>query len=186
MLKVVFGAIITCLLPDYENLYTITRGGNVMSKGYDSRAIANMFVHLSNETGHRLTIMSLLKYVYFAHGWTLGYTEEPLINHGVYAWKHGPVVTEVYDAFRPQGVRIARAVLGYPKSITDDMDDIKKDIIYKVYETYSALTPFQLSAITHKVGTPWHNNKDPLYKEIPRAEILSYYLGVVRKIAKDV
>ena len=68
-------------------------------EGYDSRAIANRFVRKAKEAKKTLDIMSLVKFVYIAHGWYLAYADRALICHRVEAWKHGPVIPKVYFAF---------------------------------------------------------------------------------------
>ena len=76
-------------------------------QGHDPRSVANYLVKkaASDVNGQPLTIVHLLKLVYFAHGWHLGRTGQPLINRPVEAWKYGPVIPEVYDAFRPEATR---------------------------------------------------------------------------------
>ena len=153
--------------------------------GHDSRAIANCFVRLAHEAGKRLTIMPLVKYVYIAHGWTLGHTGEPLICHEVQAWKHGPVVPEVYYAFRSRGFIVrapAKNILG--KEYHVDLDGIRKEIVGDVYAKYSALTPFQLSSITHHPHSPWSKYRGHYYEPIPDEEIARYYREVVAKLKR--
>lgn len=157
-----------------------------MSKGYDSRAIANIFVNIARDSGDRLTIMSLLKYVYFAHGWTLGHTGEPLISHDVFAWEHGPVVPEVYKEFRPQGIQISETAIGYPASIVAKMDARTRNIVHGTYREYSSFTAFQLSEITHRKSAPWYKYRDNYQAKIPNSEIRDYYLGIIQAKAKNV
>ena len=63
-------------------------------------AVANYFVRKSLETGKELTPMKVLKLVYIAHGWNLALYDEPLISDSIQAWKFGPVIPSVYQAFR--------------------------------------------------------------------------------------
>ncbi|MCD8455896.1 DUF4065 domain-containing protein [Xylella taiwanensis] len=41
--------------------------------------------------------MQVLKLVYIAHGWHLGFRQEPLLNKRVEAWRHGPVIRSLYE-----------------------------------------------------------------------------------------
>ena len=154
---------------------------NGAHKGHDARAIANLFVRKSHQSGPRLTILPLVKYVYFAHGWTLGYTGLPLIRDDVRAWKYGPVVPKVYEAFRPQGLIIreeAKGIFGapYETEITDD----ERGIIDSVYDHYSALTPYRISRITHAPSSPWIKYRNQYYAKIPNEEIEAYYKDIIK------
>lgn len=53
--------------------------------GHDSRAVANRLIEMADERGISLTIVHLVKLVYFAHGWHLGLFHRPLIRHAVQA-----------------------------------------------------------------------------------------------------
>lgn len=157
-----------------------------MNNGHDSRAIANIFVRQAQEAHKRLTIMSLLKFVYFAHGWTLGHTGRPLIRHAVEAWKHGPVVPEVYEVFRPQGIIVSAPAEKYASPGIDDLSERERNIIKRVYDEYSPLDPFELSAITHGDKTPWAKYRDRYYATIPNGEIQEYYGALIRKSRANV
>ena len=150
---------------------------------HDSRAIANIFVDKAQSAGARLAIMPLVKYVYLAHGWTLGYTGEPLIKDPVEAWMLGPVVSAVYEAFRPQGVIIEEMAtdwLGRPYSATLNEDE--GEIINLVSEKYRHLSSYQLSALTHGENTPWRKYKGEYFHIIPTDEIRDYYRERVRQL----
>lgn len=127
-------------------------------EGHDSRAIANLFVDKARKAKKQLTIMELVKYVYLAHGWTLGLTDAPLIKDKVEAWQYGPVVPVVYRAFRPQGVVIDKKAIdeetGKPYS-ADSITQEQLGIIEEVYRVYSQVLAFELSSLTHGQGTPW-------------------------------
>ena len=47
--------------------------------------------------------MKLQKLAYYAHGWNLGLTGEPLLDEQIQAWSYGPVVFSVYKAFQEYG-----------------------------------------------------------------------------------
>src|SRR2546421_11399446 len=70
---------------------------------YDARAVANFFIDRAGRTGHSLTIMTLLKVLYFAHGWHLAQFSKPLVAQPFEAWKHGPVNRVVYEQFKGYG-----------------------------------------------------------------------------------
>ena len=154
-------------------------------KRHDSRAIANIFVDKAREARDMMGIMSLVKYVYLAHGWTLGYTGRPLIRHQVEAWKYGPVVPEVYRAFSWQRVFVTEKAHGYHPEFGEfpaystKLNSEEQDIVDKVYSRYSRFDAFQLSDLTHKQGTPWDQCKDKHYAPIPNRIIADYYKKMI-------
>ena len=143
---------------------------------HDSKAIANKFVKKSQKAGRVLTIMPLLKFVYFAHGWTLGYTGKPLIKDKVEAWTLGPVIPEVYHSFRSQGVTIKREAINKAgESYSCDLTEFEDNIISSVYDGYSVLPAFELSNITHRSDSPWTKYRRNLFDTIPNRAIREYY-----------
>lgn len=150
--------------------------------GHDSRAIANIFVGKSLDGKKQLTITQLVKLVYIAHGWTLGWTGKPLIRDRVEAWQYGPVVPLIYKTFRPQGTRVyKKAVDGEGQEYFTKVNDVE-DIISNVYEGYSDLTPFQLTSITHRGDSPWSQYDGWHYHEIDNEDIEKHYRGLVEKV----
>ncbi|HHB81002.1 MAG TPA: DUF4065 domain-containing protein, partial [Aliiroseovarius sp.] len=73
---------------------------------YDARSIANWFVTRAERDGRPLSIMHLLKLIYVAHGWYLETRKAPLIFNRIEAWQYGPVIPDVYNAFRPGGIDV--------------------------------------------------------------------------------
>jgi uncharacterized phage-associated protein len=70
---------------------------------YSPLAIANYFIELAKKKDKFITPMKLQKLVYFAHGWCLALSDEPLIDEKIEAWKYGPVVTSLYHEFKRYG-----------------------------------------------------------------------------------
>ena len=148
--------------------------------GHDSRAVANRFVELAQGAGKPVTIMQLVKFVYLAHGWHLGFTDgKPLICHSVQAWRHGPVIPEVYKAFRPQGVVVFQPALQEEPPhdrYASDFSPRESELIGNVFRAYSKISAFALSALTHEPGTPWDQVKgNGYYAPIPNGIIAAYY-----------
>jgi len=136
-----------------------------------SLAVANRFVELSNESqSDDLTLMKLLKLVYFAHGWHLGLTEKPLINEYFQAWQFGPVAPDVYHNFKHVGSSPIRSpaheLIGFDMNTPVDQmrfetptvprEPNMDGFLKRIWNTYGKLTAFQLSELTHEVGSPWY------------------------------
>ena len=118
---------------------------------YDARQIANWFVGRAAAENRRLTIMQLLKLVYISHGWHLEMRKTPLIVNKIEAWKYGPVIPDVYNAFRAQGVQPSTAVATHPNTV----EARDEHLLEQIYNLYGKMSAMQLSDITHEPGGPW-------------------------------
>lgn len=133
-----------------------------------STAIANEFLDRANATGKTLTQMQLQKLVYIANGWSLSLLDEQLVEDTVQAWDYGPVFPELWEALRGYGRSpITKPILkgdfgfnAFSDSASEkssvELSTRQTDLIDKVFETYGKFHAFQLSAMTHQDGTPWH------------------------------
>ena len=72
-------------------------------KTYDARAVANFLLDYADEKKVKVTLLSILKMIYYAHGWYLTHREQPLVDQPFEAWPYGPVVRAVCEAFRGNG-----------------------------------------------------------------------------------
>lgn len=124
--------------------------------------IANYFVEKAKEGDTELTILKLMKLIYIAHGWHLGYSGKPLIREDVEAWKYGPVIRSVYDAFRRYGASLITERAPTGPSGGPDVETISEGdthnlpaFLNAIWDAYGSYTGGQLSEMTHKKGTPW-------------------------------
>lgn len=140
-----------------------------------SQTVANKFIDLARNDGKQLDPMQILKLVYLAHGWTLGYTGEPLIEDKIEAWMYGPVVPALYEAVK--GSRGAPIPDFLPAPVESPTAE-QQDIIKRVYNTYKELNGIQLSNLTHQPDTPWdkiYNKGAGDWAEIPNSVIQDFY-----------
>ncbi len=141
---------------------------------FEALAIANYFLDKAEECGIGLSPMAIQKLVYFAHGWHLAITDEPLINQRVEAWEFGPVIGDVYREFRNFGRNIIKTRASkwvYGDSFAEDAtmetfcvewsrDSKSKSIVDRVWEVYKGFTAVQLSNLTHTEGSPWSETRE--------------------------
>jgi uncharacterized phage-associated protein len=129
---------------------------------YDARAVSNYFIDRAKDSGIPLSIMTLLKVLYFAHAWYLAKTGKPLVAQPFEAWKHGPVNRVVYDQFNELGARpIAKLAVSFdvskgqflPTAYSFDVET--KEFLENIFDYYSKFHPFTLSDLTHERGGPW-------------------------------
>jgi uncharacterized phage-associated protein len=140
---------------------------------YDARQIANWFVQRAQSEGRQLTIMSLLKLVYIAHGWHLEMRKSPLIPNKIEAWKYGPVIPDVYNAFRGDGVIVNQPLQGHQPQLSA----ADEHLLEEVYRIYGRLPATTLSDLTHKRNGPWEQatKRGGWFAPIPNDLIRAHY-----------
>jgi len=148
-----------------------------MSETYDARQIANWFVERARKDDKHLSVMSLLKLAYIAHGWYLEINDKPLFGNEIQAWKLGPVIPDVYNAFRKQGAYVFTTVP--VKADWKDINEADGDFLGEVYDVYKKYDPFELSELTHVQGGPWEIASEigGPYAPIPDYLIRQHYVS---------
>jgi uncharacterized phage-associated protein len=153
-------------------------------------AVANKFLDLAEREHVTLTPMHLQKLCYLAHGFGLAFINEDLIRDPVEAWPYGPVFPILYDALKAYGsgkvsdpIRernwaVTAAARG--EIVCETFTKQETDVMQRVFDTYASFPAFQLSALTHEDGSPWHQ----MYSEgrrnarIPNHLMRDYFLGL--------
>ena len=120
---------------------------------YDARAIANFILDESDAAGFTMYPTSLLKILYFGHGWHLALFGGPLIAQPFEAWEHGPVVRVVYDQIKDYSGKAIKVRLKAfnPRSMTPKVASAE----ITRGGAYGSLHPYKLSEMTHESGSPW-------------------------------
>lgn len=62
--------------------------------------VAKYFLALANECEDPITNLKLNKLVYYAQAWHLALFGTSLFQEDIEAWKHGPVLPVIYDAYK--------------------------------------------------------------------------------------
>ena len=155
-------------------------------------AVANEILRQAHENGiNDITPMKLQKLVYFAHGWYLAATGEPLLNEQVEAWRYGPVIRSLYDVAKQYGNKPISASLftpfGMPELNAVEQKALEPFLSW-IWEQYGIYSGVQLSNMTHQPGTPWkrvieESDKPlPLNTDIPRSYIESYFANEYERL----
>lgn len=114
--------------------------------------IANYFLEASGGT---LTPLQLLKLVYIAHGWSFPLRQGPLLDQTlerIEAWQYGPVIPDLYHATKVyRGDPVSSPIPTYGSELTS----AEKPLLAAVFKSYGRFSGGQLSAMTHRPGTPW-------------------------------
>lgn len=105
----------------------------------------------SEEEPDFLTPMRLHKLLYYVQGWHLGAFGRVLFDEPLEAWRHGPVVRSVYNAFKDyddEGIPPAAEEEPSPLSIRDQA------FIESVWQEYKQYSTSGLRSMTHE-EPPW-------------------------------
>ena len=143
---------------------------------HDARAVANELLNLAADDGNRLTVLQLIKLVYFCQAWMLALYERPLIKQPVEAWRYGPMVLEVYQSFKRYR---DNPVESRARVHDEKFDDDETHIVGEVYKNYGYLSDIRLSQLAHSPGTPWERvwNANGRNAIIPHWMLKEYYAG---------
>lgn len=142
---------------------------------YSAASVANAFLDLAERDGVRLTNMQLQKLVYIAHGWSLALLGKPLFYNNVHAWEWGPVIPKLYKPLRKYGAgQVTDPVPSEEPSVEPGSPEMS--VVEGVWKAYGNFSGPQLSAITHKEGTPWSETwSTDKYGIIPPDLIADHY-----------
>jgi uncharacterized phage-associated protein len=152
-----------------------------MAKAID---IARLLIKLAadEEEQEQLTHMRLQKLLYYVQGYSLAYRGRPMFAERIKAWRHGPVVPEVYPCFANYGS--APIALHEAKPVELDPED--EEFVVAVWESYRIYSPIALRNMTHR-ETPWKNARrgltanDPSVTEITTESIEEFFKNYSRE-----
>ena len=147
-----------------------------------AHAIANAFITLSEAQRRPLTNMQVQKLVFLAHGYTLGLYDRPLYFDNTHAWQWGPVTPKLYKSLQKFGSGFVTSKVPSQDFVPGE-DREAWSVIEAVWQGYGHRSGGQLSALTHKNGSPWEQiwNKER-FSIIPTETIGAYYRGLVETV----
>lgn len=130
---------------------------------YDPAAVANGFLEMGFRDSVAVDPMKIQKLTFFAHGYYLALTGEPLVREPFQAWKLGPVLPSLYRAMKQYrsspitdyayvyDYKLDKAVPAAPPE--PDADFIKvRDFVWNSYGKRESIT---LSNLTHRKDGAW-------------------------------
>lgn len=122
------------------------------------------------EHGDTISNLKLQKLLYYVQGFHLASFGHALFEEDMIAWTYGPVVPEVYDAYKKYRHRDINT-----EGIVDDVELQPQEaaLFDKVYLEYSRYSAVALMQMTHTAG-PWLNHN--VGEVLPKDEIRSYFL----------
>lgn len=170
-----------------------------MSAPYDPREVANYILELARSGSEPVSQMKMYKIVFFCHGWYLATYDKPLISEEFEAWEFGPVSRILRDQFKSWGenninqpaeklILETGELIPYPVNLLES----DKNFISAIFRSYSHLSAFDLSDMTHEKGSPWHkiwlagDSKSSFRLRIADNDIKNHFLRVGRARADNV
>lgn len=145
------------------------------------REVVDYFIVKSKETSRPLTNKKLQKLIYYAQAWNLAFTGKKLFDDPIEAWIHGPVVPEVYQAYRKYGKGAITEDATFDESLFTK-EEI--DTLNEVWDTYGKFDGNYLEALTHSED-PWINARgdaevnDRLTEEIEPEAMRVFYCNLL-------
>lgn len=135
--------------------------------------IAKYFVSLVDEdAGDSISNLKLQKLLYYAQGGFLAMYDQPLFPEAIKAWEHGPVVPQVYHAYKEFGagpIRVEQVDLSfYTAQIREVLDEVNS--------VYGQFTAGKLRAMTHS-EPPWRDT--PLNEVITHEKMKEFFKTLV-------
>ena len=154
---------------------------------YSATLIALAFVKKGIESGKFVTQMKLQKMVYFAHGYHLAKYGTPLIVEEFQAWKFGPVVPSIYQAYRFYGSKpitnLDYIMADLSSAAIYALDAAALDAIEYTWKVTENITAEALSNWTHQPESPWYEVYNPDVFSIPisNRSIENYFRSLLIK-----
>lgn len=151
---------------------------------YSASNIAAAIVQKAIDEGKPITQMQVQKMVFFAHGYNLAKRDLPLIKEEFQAWKFGPVVPIIYNDYKLYGkypISSFDMVWSYNVKHLENLGEDALDAISYTWKATNHLSATELSAWTHKNGSPWHEVYNPHDLSIPikNSRIKLYFEGFI-------
>jgi uncharacterized phage-associated protein len=126
--------------------------------------ICSYLVHKGIQENLPLSNISMQKILYFAQGIHLAEFGSPLFTNKIYAWEYGPVIKEVYHKFKKFGNNHITNESQIENLLGEDFLNLKSDLskseqqfLSEIWNSFKEYAPFQLVALTHIPGSPWHS-----------------------------
>lgn len=151
------------LIGELENykkslIYEYVTGKKEVSKdvNYSAEDISNWILNknLENRKNGKesvgITNLKLQKLLYYASGIYFLYKKCNLIKEDFVAWKHGPVIKQIYYKYNSNGAK----EIQHNKKSKNEIDNETQKILEQMYSKYSQYTAEELRNMTHQ-ERPW-------------------------------
>ena len=126
----------------------------------------------SEDAGDLISNLKLQKLAYYAQGFALAILGRPLFGEHMEAWMHGPVIPELYHAYKHHGSGHIPHPEDFDLSVFSKEERELLDEVYQVYGQYSA---WRLRQLTHE-ESPWRDNyREGSSQQIGNDSLLKFF-----------
>lgn len=130
----------------------------------DAITVGNSILDRAVKENVDITPMKLQKLIYCLYKEYYKSTGRALFDERFEAWKYGPVLRSVYDAFKQYGSnaikRMAASTDGNVYVVNSKNSPAFNNAFEKIWETYNEYDGIVLSAFTHRENTAWRKAID--------------------------
>ena len=145
---------------------------------YSAEAVANAFFDIAAANNKQLTNMQLQKLVFLAQGYSLALLERCMFENHIHAWQWGPVIPRLYKKLQQFGSGTVTSRLEAVDSVAKDSEEYQ--IVEGVWGAYKDSSGAELSALTHREGSPWSKAwAAKHFGKISIDDMKEYYLEIV-------
>lgn len=148
--------------------------------GYNALDVARWFIYknfceqqeeYSDVEG--ISNLKLQKLLYYAQGCYLALYDEPLFDDDILAWKHGPVVENIYYEYRNFGSEF----IDFDGIASSEFSKEAENVLVWVYNEFAQYTAWKLRNMTHSEA-PWVQTKqnDVISKSLIKEYFLQNYV----------
>ena len=138
---------------------------------YQARDIAEYIIYREASQGRTVSNLRLQKLLYFVQAQFIVQKDVPCFTERMEAWDYGPVVPEVYRAYKFYGSN----AIPYTKTSFRHIDDADKVLIDSMLDSCSDYSTSTLVDMTHSQN-PWKfAYQNPLDNEITISSMYHYF-----------
>lgn len=144
--------------------------------------VAKYFLQKANNDGDLITNLKIQKLLFYAQAWHLVNFNVPLFKEEIEAWNLGPVIREVYDAFRVYGA----TPIKYEETgrETEVFTDEQKNYLDEFYDIFSKFSAHELVNMSHS-EPPWKEGVKAWHKVISPESMKKYYSSLIESGKKE-
>lgn len=147
---------------------------------YSASDVAKWFIWRNrieeNDEAEKMTLLKLLKLLYYAEGCSLALNDKSLFDETIEAWEHGPVVPEIYAIYHDDPYNLP--FNEDDSCIAEKFCPEDRECLEQVFQVFGAYSAWALRNKTHK-EEPWlkaTNNGSSLKHPISRKIMKDYFL----------
>jgi len=153
------------------------------SKKLQVAQVANWFIQKSHENNDIITHLKVQKLCYLANALCLSETIFPLFEDYVYAYRYGPIITNLFERLKDYGNEPINKYIGTKigTKLFPEKDDERIVFLNEVWERFGGLSAIELSYICNKEGTPWFDIRGKFFDDKDDDKIIMEYSLIRRQ-----